>query len=88
MSAVFNALMTPFKGGRFGASMGRVAFMLTFAMSIWRWCHDRDIPEYMFYFLVISMGYVFCSKLRNVKVGKLDLSSNSKPPKRDDAPAQ
>jgi hypothetical protein len=59
--------------------------MLTFGISIWRWCHDRDIPEYMFYFLVISMGYVFCSKLRNVKVGKLELSSKPAPEKKADA---
>lgn len=87
MGKIFNGLKTLFQGGRTGASMGRLAFMITFGISVWRWCHDKDIPEYMFYVLVISMGYVFGSKWRSskVKLGQLTVDSETGPKPRAEA---
>ena len=48
-----------------GLSLGRVTCCLVFGVSLWAWCHGRDIPDSQLVTLLACFGYVFGGKFRS-----------------------
>ena len=55
-----------FVNGVGGLSLGRMSFLIVFALTIWAWSKGQDIPNSQLIVLLSCFGYVWTGKFRGV----------------------
>ena len=74
-----------FVSGAGGLSLGRVSYLIVFAMTIWAWSKGQDIPNSQLIILLSCFGYILTGKFRGVsKHGGTTFDEPSKRPGKDE----
>ena len=55
-----------FVSGAGGLSLGRVSYVIVFALTIWAWLNGQDIPHSQLIVLLSCFAYIFGGKFRGV----------------------